>query len=87
MQPLFTEWKRQTVVFWELQAKHQSAPIKIYTHYLNGYNKATYRISFHLSAAGKDCSKIMLQPYTVQIIGLSMSDISLKKRKKMSDEQ
>ena len=38
----------------------------------------------HLSAAGKDCSKITLQPYTVQIIGFLIFDIMAQK--KISDE-
>ena len=44
MQPLFTDWKRQIVVFQELQAKPGFN--KIYTQYLNGYDKAIYRIPF-----------------------------------------
>ena len=46
MQPLFTGWKRQIVVFQELQAKHLSGFNKIYTQHLNGYDEATYKISF-----------------------------------------
>ena len=46
MQPLFTGWKRQIVVFQKLQAKHPSGFNQIYTQHLNGYDKATYKISF-----------------------------------------
>ena len=46
MQPLFTGWKRQIVVFQELQAKHPSGFNKIYTQHLEGYDKATYKVSF-----------------------------------------
>ena len=41
MQPLFIGWNRQIVVFRELQAKHPSGFNKIYTQYLNGYDKST----------------------------------------------
>ena len=60
--------------------------IKENTNFIMGshhyFKQNTYRLP------GKDCSKITtLQPYTVQIIGFTMRDILLKKRKKKCNKR